>query len=90
MSGKVIFIFSIILLIILSSMIILMKSKYGSKIEVVTKYAKNNNTVIISTHMIDIAQEISDKILILNNGKIQEYDNNFNNSKEIKEIILKQ
>lgn len=59
-------------------------------IEVVRKYAKNNNTVIISTHMIDIAQEISDKILLLNNGKIQEYDNNFNNSKEIKEIILKQ
>lgn len=58
-------------------------------IEVVRKYAKNNNTVIISTHMIDIAQEISDKILLLNDGKIQEYDNNFNNSKEIKEIILK-
>lgn len=30
MSGKIIFIFSIILLIMLSSMIILMKSKYGS------------------------------------------------------------
>lgn len=58
-------------------------------IEVVRKYAKNNNTVIISTHMIDIAQEISDKILLLSNGKIQEYDNDFNNSKEIKEIILK-
>ena len=59
-------------------------------IDVVRKYAKNNNTVIISTHMIDIAQEISDKILLLSNGKIQEYENNFNNSKEIKEIILKQ
>lgn len=58
-------------------------------IEVVKRYAKNNNTVIISTHMIDIAQEISDKILLLSNGKIQEYDNDFNNSKEIKEIILK-
>lgn len=58
-------------------------------IEVVKRYAKNNNTVIISTHMIDIAQEISDKILLLSNGKIQEYDNNFKNTKEIKAIILK-
>jgi ABC-2 type transport system ATP-binding protein len=57
-------------------------------IKVVRDYVKENNVVIISTHMIDIAQEISDKILVLNRGKIQEYENNFNSSKEIKEIML--
>jgi len=57
-------------------------------IKVVKEYVKENNTVIISTHMIDIAQEISDKILFLNNGKIKEYDNNFTSSKEIKEMLL--
>jgi len=57
-------------------------------IKVVREYVKGNNAVIISTHMIDIAQEISDKILFLNNGKIKEYDNNFTNSKEIKEMLL--
>lgn len=56
--------------------------------EVVREYVKHNNTVIISTHMIDVAQEISDKILLLNRGKIEEYTNNFNNSKEIKELLL--
>ncbi|MFX0549354.1 ATP-binding cassette domain-containing protein [Hathewaya histolytica] len=56
--------------------------------EVVREYVKHNNTVIISTHMIDVAQEISDKILLLSRGKIEEYTNNFNNSKEIKELLL--
>lgn len=57
-------------------------------IKVVRDYVKDNNSVIISTHMIDIAQEISDKILLLNNGKLKEYENNFSSSKEIKEIIM--
>lgn len=59
-------------------------------VKVVREYVKANNTVIISTHMLDIAQEISDKILLLNKGKIQEYDNNFDNSKEIRAIMLEQ
>lgn len=58
--------------------------------EVVREYVKHNNTVIISTHMIDVAQEISNKILVLNRGEIKEYTNNFNNSKEIKALLLKQ
>lgn len=57
-------------------------------INVAREYAKAGNTIVISTHMLDIAQEISDKILLLENGKIQEFDNNFKSSSEIKKIIL--
>ncbi|WP_142414305.1 ABC transporter ATP-binding protein [Hathewaya massiliensis] len=57
-------------------------------INVAREYTKAGNTIVISTHMLDIAQEISDKILLLQNGKIQEFDNNFKSSSEIKKIIL--
>ncbi|WP_461206356.1 ATP-binding cassette domain-containing protein [Clostridium sp. DL1XJH146] len=57
-------------------------------VKVIKEYVSGGNTVIISTHMIDIAQEVSDRILFLNNGNIQEYYNDFSNSKDIKEIIL--
>lgn len=58
-------------------------------INVVREYTKAGNTIIISTHMLDIAQEISDKILLLQNGKIREFENNFKSSNEIKKIILR-
>lgn len=57
-------------------------------INVVREYTKAGNTIIISTHMLDVAQEISDKILLLQHGKIQEFENNFNSSSEIKKLIL--
>lgn len=57
-------------------------------INVVREYTRRGNTIIISTHMLDIAQEISDKILLLKNGEIQEFNNNFKSSSEIKKIIL--
>lgn len=40
-------------------------------INVAREYTKAGNTIVISTHMLDIAQEISDKILLLQSGKIQ-------------------
>lgn len=43
--------------------------------------------IVISTHLMDVAQEISDKILLLNRGKITEVDNNFNSSKELKDRL---
>lgn len=58
-------------------------------VKVIKEYVSGGNVVIISTHMIDIAEEVSDKILFLNNGKIEEYNNDFSNSKEIKDMILK-
>lgn len=50
-------------------------------------YRDKNNTIVVSTHQIDIAQEIADEILFLNKGKVYTIKNDFNNSKEIKEWI---
>jgi ABC-2 type transport system ATP-binding protein len=41
------------------------------------KYAREGHIVLISTHMIPIAQRISDEILILSNGTIHQVKNEF-------------
>ncbi|UZW15565.1 hypothetical protein OSC52_06925 [Clostridium pasteurianum] len=56
-------------------------------IDIVKEYVKKNRAIVISTHMLDIAQEIGDKILLLKNGSIIEMENNFENSKQLKERI---
>ena len=58
-------------------------------INLLQKYRDMNNGIIISTHLIDIAQEIADEILFINSGKIYQVINNFNDSKELKEWIRK-
>lgn len=58
-------------------------------IDIAKEYANKNNSIIISTHMMDMAQEISDKILLLKNGRIIEFDNKFINSRELKDEIKK-
>jgi ABC-2 type transport system ATP-binding protein len=50
-------------------------------------YRDKNNTIVVSTHQIDLAQEIADEILFLNNGKVYAIKNDFNNSNEIKKWI---
>ena len=55
--------------------------------EIVKEYARKGNAIVISNHLMDVAQEISDKILLLNRGKITEVDNNFNSSKELKDRL---
>ena len=56
-------------------------------VQKVKEYAEKGNAIVISTHLMDVAQEISDKILLLNRGKITEVDNNFNSSKELKDRL---
>ncbi|AJA47394.1 ABC-type multidrug transport system, ATPase component [Clostridium pasteurianum DSM 525 = ATCC 6013] len=56
-------------------------------IDIVREYVKKNRAIVISTHMLDIAQEIGDKILLLKDGKIVELENSFENSKELKKKI---
>jgi ABC-2 type transport system ATP-binding protein len=51
------------------------------------QYRDKNNSIVVSTHLIDIAQEIADEILFLNDGKVYTIKNDFNNSKEIKKWI---
>ena len=50
-------------------------------------YRDKGNTIVVSTHQIDIAQEIADEILFLNNGKVYTIKNDFSNSNEIKNWI---
>jgi len=50
-------------------------------------YRDKGNTIVVSTHQIDIAQEIADEILFLNNGKVYTVKNDFSNSNEIKNWI---
>ena len=56
-------------------------------IDTMKKYVKKNCAIVVSTHLIDIAHEISDKILFLNDGKIYEVENNFATARDIKHWI---
>ncbi|NLD48722.1 MAG: ABC transporter ATP-binding protein [Clostridiaceae bacterium] len=56
-------------------------------IDFLRAYKEKNNTIVLSTHLIDIAQEVADDILFLNNGKIYKIKNNFTHPKEIKKWI---
>lgn len=51
------------------------------------EYVNDHCAIIVSTHLIDIAQEIADIILFLNDGKIYEVENKFKTSNEIKKWI---
>ena len=48
---------------------------------------KDEITIIFSAHVADIAFELSDEILILDKNGIISFQNNFNNSLELKEYI---
>lgn len=53
------------------------------------EYASKGNIVFISTHMIPIAQKIGDGILLLKDGRIQQFVNNFSEA-ELEDFILNQ
>lgn len=54
---------------------------------VLKEMKKSGKTVVVSTHQLDIAQELADEILFLNNGQIQQIDNRFNTTNELKNYI---
>lgn len=56
-------------------------------IDTIRKYVNDSCSIVISTHLIDIAQEVSDTILFLNKGKIYEVENTFKTPAQIKEWI---
>jgi len=55
--------------------------------DVLKEMKKAGKTVVVSTHQLDIAQELADEILFLNNGKIHQIDNRFNTTNELKNYI---
>ncbi|NMB18413.1 MAG: hypothetical protein GX984_03005 [Erysipelothrix sp.] len=59
--------------------------------EVITDVLKSvkdaGKTIVVSTHQLDIAQELADEILFLNNGKVHQIDNQFSTPNELKNYI---
>lgn len=55
--------------------------------DVLKELKKDNKTIVVSTHQLDIAQELADKILFLNNGQIHQIDNQFNTPNELKKYV---
>lgn len=56
-------------------------------VEIVKEYVKRGNAIVISTHLMDVAQQISHKILLLHKGKIDTIDNNFEDTNELKDKL---
>lgn len=50
-------------------------------------YARKDHIVLVSTHMIPIAQQIGDHILVLSNGKITQVKNDFS-EKDLEQFVL--
>src|SRR5690625_62891 len=55
--------------------------------DVLKEMKKAGKTVVVSTHQLDIAQELADEILFLNTGKIHQIDNRLNTTNELKNYI---
>jgi len=49
----------------------------------------NNKTLIISTHMINVAYEMADEIIIFKNHKLKKFKNNFSTYEEFNEFVVK-
>ena len=69
------------------------KAVYEMK-KMMRKMADNNKTVFFSTHILDVAEKICDRIGIINNGKIlfvgtiDEMRNEFKENKSLEEIFM--
>lgn len=69
------------------------KSAYDLK-EMMKKHSKKGNTVFFSTHVLEVAEKLCDRIGIINNGKLiftgtyEEIKKQFKNSNSLEEIFL--
>lgn len=59
----------------------------GEEIKKFIKKLKKDHIIILSTHMMDLAKDISDEIIILNNGKLRSLEN-LQKDKNFEEIII--
>ena len=53
------------------------------------KNIKKDRILIFSTHIMELALDLCDEIVILNNGKLEKIDNKNLKTKEFKEKIIK-
>ncbi|WP_217587639.1 ATP-binding cassette domain-containing protein [Lentibacillus saliphilus] len=60
-------------------------------VDVITQFLKNlkedGKTIVVSTHQIDIAQEMADDILFLNDGHVHQIPNQFKTPNDLKNYI---
>ncbi len=69
------------------------KSSYDLK-NIIREYAKKGNTVFFSTHILEIAENLCDKVGIINKGKLifvgsmEELKRKFPNKKNLEEIFI--
>lgn len=52
------------------------------------KYIKNDHIIIFSTHILDLAKDISDEIVLLHKGQIEEVDREIKNNPDFEEKII--
>lgn len=52
------------------------------------KSIKSNHIIIFSTHILQLATDLCDEIVVLNNGVLEEVDNNILNSPDFEEKIM--
>jgi len=52
------------------------------------KMRKNRKSLIISTHMLNVAYELADEIVIFNNRKLEKFENSFQNYDEFKKFVV--
>lgn len=69
------------------------RSSYDLK-KIMKEYAKKNKTVFFSTHILEVAEKICDRIAVINKGKIlyigtyEEMKNYFNNNGSLEEVFM--
>jgi ABC-2 type transport system ATP-binding protein len=59
----------------------------GQEIKKFIRELKKDHIIILSTHMMDLAKDISDEIIILNNGKLRNLEN-LEKDENFEEIII--
>jgi ABC-2 type transport system ATP-binding protein len=52
------------------------------------KMRENEKSLIISTHMLNVAYELADEIVIFNNRKLDKFDNSFQTYDEFKKFVV--
>lgn len=59
-----------------------------SEIKNLLKKVKQNHIIIFSTHILQLAQDLCDEIIILKNGILEKIDNEMFKSKEFEDLII--
>lgn len=55
--------------------------------DVLKELKKTGKTIVVSTHQLDVAQELADEVLFLNKGKIYQVTNRFKTPRELKSYL---